>query len=284
MKIPILHEKMEIPCELSGAEIKKTKLGYKAKCRRCGAWISFKKTEIETTGSGFEPSAYSLVASGYIYAQENNQLAEDVEAKKLDWIDFLRRQRKLIYRMDQIPSSAFNMNTSLKLICEECGAETFINVAIGGELELKKLPSDVEALLALGIKDKENIKNFQLRTGKLAPKFLEAIEVSEDEIKQLEKCRDKVVEIIRKLDSPTTIVADLLTDVSQTATASADLKIRELKAWQKATVQEIQKPLFPDVGRTVSVPEREQALAEEFPGLGPTDIAALRKETERYRR
>jgi hypothetical protein len=238
-------KKEEIPIQLSGAEIKKTALGWKAKCKRCGAELKFGKHEIETTGSGFELSAYKLVASGYIYAKEHNELADDVEAKKIDWLEFLRRQRRLYYRMAEIPNSAFSMQTSIKLICEECGAETFINVSIGGEIELKKLPNDVEALLALGIKDKENIRNFQLRTGKLASKFIETIEVSEDEIQQLEKCRDKVVDLIGKLESPTSIVADLLSDVSQTAKASADLKIRELREWQKTMIEQVQKPLFP---------------------------------------
>lgn len=280
MRIPILHEKMEIPVELSGAEIKKTKLGYKAKCRRCGTWIDFDKHDIETAGSGFEPSAYSLVASGYIYANENNELAADVEAKRIDWIDFLRRQRRLIYRMAQIPNSAFSMSTSIKLICEQCGATTFINVAIGGEIELKKLPSDVEVLLALGIKDKENIQNFQLRTGKLASQLIETITSSQEEIKQLEELKEKVKNFMDTLHGD----GEVIKDISSTANASVDLKIRQLKEWQKVTVEEIQKPLFPEVGRTITVPEREQTLAEEFPHLGPTDIAALRKEIERNRR
>lgn len=238
-------KKEEIPIQLSGAEIKKTALGWKAKCKKCGAELKFGKHEIETAGSGFDLSAYKLVASGYIYAKENNELADNVEAKKIDWIDFLHGERRLYYRMAQNPSTAFNLSTSIKLTCGECGATTFIHVAIGGEVELKKLPTDVEALLALGITKEENIRNFQLRTGKLASRFVEAIRVSEDEIRQLEVCRDKVVDLIGKLDSPTSIIGDLLTDISQTATVSADLKIRELKEWQKSMIEQVRKPLFP---------------------------------------
>lgn len=238
--------KTEIPVRLSGAEVKKTRLGWKAKCKRCGTWIKFGKHEIESTGQPFEKSPYNLVASGYIYAKENNNLAKDFEERKLDWVDFARRKRKLEYRMAQTPFTAFTMASAIRLVCPQCANTTAVNVDFGDEVELKKLPMEVEALVTLGIK-KDNIQYFQLRTGKLARDFVKLMKHTSKEIRLLEETKVKVTNLLNSLPSPTDTIAEVFSDVKATAKASTEAQILNLKKWMKTTVSQMEDKLFPDV-------------------------------------
>jgi len=280
-----LNDKPKIPVKLSGAEVKKTKLGWKARCQRCKTWIKFGKHEIETTGTGFEHSAYSLVASGYIFAKEHNDLAEDYKEEKVDWIDYMRRQRRLYYRMTQIPNSAFSMQSTIKLTCEQCNTRVIVNVAFGEEIALKELPKDYEALVKLGIKKKDNIQHFQLRTGKLAKDFVEKIRFADKEIKLLEKTKVKVKELINTIASPSDIVAGVLRDVTATATASAEAQMKNLKLWMRTHISRMENLLFIDLGSGMpTTPEPRQITTDlHSAGFSDRDETSLRQEIEKQR-
>jgi predicted nucleic-acid-binding Zn-ribbon protein len=247
MKLNILSNKVEVPVELSGVQIKRTVGGFNVKCPRCGSKIFFDKNTIETAGPAKKLSVFQQVANGYLIATENNKLAEDVENGKIDFIEFLRRQRSLFYQQSQFPASLAG-STSLELLCSLCGGKTSVHVSIGGSIELKKLPKDVEALIKLGIHKEESKQFFQLRTGKLSSKFVDVIKTSAREIEQLKEFKKQIDNLCSKLETKATVAArEFLADVMATASTSAETKIHQLEQWQKAQMDEVYRVMFPEI-------------------------------------
>lgn len=236
---------VKFPISFSGAtKVKRTPLGWKTACGRCGALIKFNRDTLETSGPANKPSIFKEVAVGYAIARDTNQLAADIENGKIDWIEFLRRQRHILYDSARYPST-LSGTTSIRLTCEKCSGQTSISVAVGDDVEIKSLPKDIEALIRLGITKEDSKQFFQLRVGKLADDFVKGMMFSEKELQQLENVEKKVKAFCNNIETDSNIVSNLLFDITSATHTSVLQKTKELKEWQQAQVAEVDRRMFP---------------------------------------
>lgn len=272
-KIELDVSGVRVPIRFSG-DVKKTIGGWKVKCERCGDWIAFDNNTIETAGPVDKPNLLKEVTVGYKLVKETNKLAEDVKNGSVDWIEFLRRRHQILYDSARFPTALVG-NMNLKLQCDQCGVETSVNVDVGGTIqELKNLPSNVDALIQVGITKPESKRFFQLKTSKLAERFVEAIRFSQQEVKQLDEYRKKIEHFINNLPTDSDIVAELLYDVNSAARNSVIAKTKQLEEWQKATVEEVERAMFPtpEATESTTTPSRttpSRTLLRSYLGLPP---------------
>ena len=237
---------IKIPMSFRGLGIHKTRGGWKVKCSRCGDWIAFNKNTIETSGPADKPNLLKQVALGYTVGRDQNKLVADFEKENIDFIEFLRGERRIAYDSARFPI-ALSGNASITLTCQKCNSKTRINADIGGEFEIRKLPTDVEALIKLGIHKGESVQFFQLRVEKLANKFVEAIRYAQREIEQLKEYKARIEEFCNELKTDSNIVEELLYDTTSAARKSANTKIRQLEEYQKGAVSQVERLMFPMV-------------------------------------